>query len=50
MVVATICLVFLAVSVCILPPGRNRPLDRDEIIRLRRFAEKLQREESRPFE
>jgi len=50
MIVASICLVFLALTVWIRPPGRNPPLDRTEVNRLRRFSEKLQREESRLFE
>jgi hypothetical protein len=50
MVVASICLVFLVVTMCFRPMGRNQPLDRSEVIRLRRFSEKLQREESRLFE
>ena len=50
MVVASICLVFLVLTVCIRPANRNRPLDRTEVNRLRRFSEKLQRENSLPFE
>jgi hypothetical protein len=50
MVVASICLAAIALTVWIWPPGRDRPLDRNEVHRLRRFSEKLQREESRLFE
>jgi hypothetical protein len=48
--VASSCLVILGLTVWIRSSGRDRPLDRNEVHRIRRFSEKLQREESLPFE
>ena len=50
MLVASICLAFLILTLCFRPATRKQPLDRSEVNRLRRFSEKLQREESRLFE
>jgi len=50
MIVAFTCLVVFALTAWIRLVGRDRPLDRNEVDRLRRFSEKLQREESTPFE
>jgi hypothetical protein len=49
MLVASSCLVVFLLA-WILSADHNQPLDRNEVLRLRRFAEKLQREESRTFE
>ena len=51
MLVASACLVVLVLTAWIRSPGdKQQPLDRDEVCRLRRFSEKLHREESLPFE
>jgi hypothetical protein len=50
MIVASACLVVFALTAWIRSTGRDRPLDRDEVDRLRRFSEKVQREASMPFE
>jgi hypothetical protein len=50
MLVASTCLVVLALTVWIRAMGRSRPLDPPEIHRLRRFSEKLHREDSLPYE
>jgi hypothetical protein len=49
MLVASTCLIVFVLA-WILAPGHDQPLDRNEVHRLRRFAEKLQREQSLPFE
>jgi hypothetical protein len=50
MLVASVCLLVLGLSVLLRATGRKRPLDSMEVLRLRRFSEKLQREASMPFE
>jgi hypothetical protein len=50
MIVASTCLVVFALTAWIRSAGRDRPLDRNDVHRLRRISEKLQREESMPFE
>ena len=50
MLIASTCLVAFVVTVLIRSLGPNQPMDRDEVHRLRRFSEKLHREESLPFE
>lgn len=46
MLIALPCLLLLVLSVWIRSSSRHRPLDRNEVYRIRRFAEKRQREES----
>jgi hypothetical protein len=48
--VAFTCLLAFVVTVCFRSADRKRPLDPNEVHRLRRFSEKLQREQSLPFE
>ena len=50
MLVASTCLVVFVLSVWIRSAAHKQPLDRNEVRRLRRFSEKLQREESLPFD
>jgi hypothetical protein len=50
MLVASSCLVVIALSAWVRLWGRDRPLDRNEVRRINRFSEKLRREESLPFE
>ena len=50
MLVASTCLVVFALSAWIRSASHKQPLDRNDVHRLRRFSEKLQREESLPFE
>ena len=50
MLVASTCLVVFVLTVWIRSVGHKQPLDRDEMHRLRRFSEKLHREECLPFE
>jgi hypothetical protein len=50
MLVASTCLVVFALSAWIRSAGHKQALDRNDVRRLRRFSEKLQREESRLFE
>ena len=50
MLVASSCLVVFVVTAWIRSAGRKRPLDAGEVHRLRRFSERLQREEIFPFE
>lgn len=50
MIVASACLVVFGLSVWIRSTARDRPLERSEINRLKRFSEKLQREDSLSFE
>jgi hypothetical protein len=50
MLVAATCLVVIVLTVWIRSAGHEQPLDRNEVHRLRRFSEKLQREASLPFE
>ena len=50
MLVASTCLVVLALTVWIRAAAHKPLLHRDDVHRLRRFSEKLQREESLPFE
>jgi len=49
MLVAATCLKVLVVAVSIRSVARERPLERNEIHSLKRFPEKLQREDSLPF-
>jgi hypothetical protein len=49
MLVASTCLVVFALA-WILSAGHKQPLDRSEVLRLRRFSEKVQREASLPYE
>jgi hypothetical protein len=49
MLVASSCLVVFLLA-WLLSAGHDQPLDRHEVHRLRRFSEKLQREESLPYE
>jgi hypothetical protein len=50
MLVATTCLVVLALALFVRLAGHKQPLDAHEVHRLRRFSERLQREESLPYE
>ena len=50
MLVASTCLVVFVLTVWIRSVGQKQPLDRTDVHRLRRFSEKLQRENSLPFE
>jgi hypothetical protein len=50
MLVAATCLVVFVLTVWVRSAGHRQALDRNEVHRLRRFSEKLQREESLPFE
>ncbi len=50
MFVASTCLVVFIVTVWVRLARHDRPLDQNEVHRLRRFSEKLQREGSMPFE
>jgi hypothetical protein len=50
MLVAAACLVVLALTAWIRSGADRQPLDRDDVHRLRRFSERLHREESLPFE
>ena len=50
MIVASTCLLVFVLTAWIRSAGHEQPLDRDEVHRLRRFSEKLQRENSLPFE
>jgi hypothetical protein len=48
--VATTCVMVFLLSACIRLTSRDRPLEQNDIHRLRRFSEKLQKEDSLPFE
>jgi hypothetical protein len=50
MLVASTCLVVFVLTVWIRSVGHKQPLDRVDVHRLRRFSEKLQRENSLPFD
>ena len=50
MLVASSCLVVVVLSVWIRLAAHKQPLDSNEVRRLRRFSEKLQREGSVPFD
>ena len=50
MLVASSCLVVVVLSVWIRLAAHKQPLDPNEVRRLRRFSEKLQREGSLPFD
>ena len=50
MLIASACLVVFALAAWIGSVGEKQPLDREDVYRLRRFSEKLQREASLPFE
>ena len=50
MMIAWTCLVLALLAVWIRSVSRQRPLERSEIHRLRRFSERTQREDSMPFE
>ena len=50
MLIASTCLVVFVLTVLIRSLGQNRPLDRHDVHRVRRFAERSHREESLPFE
>ena len=50
MLVASTCLVVFILTAWLRSTGHKQPLDRDEVHRLRRMSERLQREASLPFE
>jgi hypothetical protein len=50
MLVASACLAVFIVAAWLRFGGGKQPLGRDEVNRLRRFAERMQRDESLPFE
>ena len=50
MLVASTCLVVVVLAVFLRSAGHKQPLDDNDVHRLRRFSERLQREESLPFE
>jgi hypothetical protein len=50
MLVASTCLVVFVLAWILSPGHSQRPLDRDEVLRIRRFSDKLHREESLPYE
>jgi hypothetical protein len=50
MIVASTCLAVFVLTAWIRSAGRDRPLERSEVDRIRRFSEKMQREASMPFE
>lgn len=50
MLVASTTLVVLFVALCLSIRPKEHPLDRDVILRIRRFADDLRREQLLPFE
>ncbi|HLK48569.1 MAG TPA: hypothetical protein VKT49_10570 [Bryobacteraceae bacterium] len=50
MLILSGCLMVLAVAACLRIGAKEPPLDRDVVRRIRRFAERMRREELLPYE